>query len=243
MRTPRWKFERADWATFSSSSVLACSSLDDLSIDDVTLHITRHILQAAIIAIPMTSSHLPKRPKAWWNKDCRQAKKEQNRAWGTFRRYPTPSNLIGFKRKRAQARFIQRQAKRQSFRGYASSINSSASIKEVWDRVHKIEGSYGAFSVPLLCRNGICPASLDEQADILGEHFEFVSSSEHYTQSFRRHKLHAEKKIVPTTGGLQEPYNSLFMLHELQMALDSSGQTAPGPDGIHYQMLQHLHLL
>ena len=108
--------------------------------------------------------------------------------------------------------------------------------------MHKIDGSYRAFSVPLLSRNGVCPASLEEQADILGEHFEFVSSSEHYTQSFQRHKLQAERKAVPTSGGLQEPYNCPFTLYELQMALHLSKQTAPGPDGIHYKMLQHLHL-
>ena len=47
---------------------------------------------------------------------------------------------------------------------------------------------------------------------------------------------------MPTSGGLQEPYNSPFTLYELQAVLHSSKRTAPGPDGVHYTMLQHLHL-
>lgn len=241
MRTPRWKFDKANWAVFKQSTLLACTSFNHLSVESVTAHITKHILEAALIAIPMTSAHLPKRPKPWWNDACRDAKKKQNHAWGIFRRYPTVSNLINFKRRKAQARYIQRESKRNCWVKYTSSINSRASPKEVWDRIHKITGSYHAFSVPLLSKNGVCPESLEEQADILGEHFEFVSSSQHYTPVFLRHKLQAEKQAVSLSGGLQEPYNAPFTLHELEMVLHSTKQSAPGPDRIHYFMLQHLH--
>ncbi|KAG0427269.1 hypothetical protein HPB47_025662 [Ixodes persulcatus] len=63
---------------------------------------------------------------------------------------------------------LEWQVPKGKHKGYASSINSSASSKEVWDRVHKIEGSYRVFSVPLLNQNGVCPASLEEQANVLG---------------------------------------------------------------------------
>lgn len=241
MRSPRWKFDRADWSVFEQASLLACSSLNKLSIDAATEHITKHILEASIIAIPMTSNHLPKRPKPWWNDECRIAKKKQNKAWGIFRRYPTISNLITFKKMKARARYIRRQAKRDSWKGYASSINSRVSPKEVWDRLNKINGCYRAYSVPLLTRNGICPDSIEEQANLLGEHFESVSSSQHYTPAFTRHKLQAEKKSVSMSGGYQEPYNTPFTMHELEAVLHCAKQTAPGADGIHYTMLCHLH--
>ena len=72
-RSPRWKFDEANWSAFKEATLLACSSFDEVSIDYTTEHITKHVLEAAIIAIPMTSTHLPRRPKPWWNDDCRIA--------------------------------------------------------------------------------------------------------------------------------------------------------------------------
>ncbi|GFV28369.1 uncharacterized protein TNCV_422571 [Trichonephila clavipes] len=62
------------------------------------------IRNAADAAIPRTSNSPRKLCKPWWNASCQQAKKEQRRAWGIFRRYPTTDNLIAFKRAKALAR-------------------------------------------------------------------------------------------------------------------------------------------
>lgn len=240
-RAPRWKFNEADWARFEQSTLLACTSLGEITIDDMNELLSKHILAAAIVSIPMTSSRLPKRPKPWWNNECSETRKKQNQAWGRFRRYPTQINLIEFKKRRARARYVRRQSKRTSFQAYASSINSSITTKELWDRIRKVNGIYRAFSLPLLTKNGLCPESLNEQADILGAYFEFVSSSEHYSATFQQYKVQAEKKAIKTTGGEREPYNTAFTLLELQMVLLNSKPSAEGPDGINYHMLMHLH--
>ncbi|GFU72588.1 probable RNA-directed DNA polymerase from transposon X-element [Trichonephila clavipes] len=64
---------------------------------------------------PKTSNSFRKLCKAWWNASCQQAKKEQRRAWGIFRRYPTTDNLIAFKRAKALARRIRSQCQRESW--------------------------------------------------------------------------------------------------------------------------------
>ena len=46
---------------------------------------------------------------------------------------------------------------------------------------------------------------------------------------------------MKTSGGVRENYNMPLMLHELEMVLYSTKHSAAGPDGIHYQMLSHLH--
>lgn len=240
-RTPRWKFEKANWSQFSEFSLLACTSLDKLSMDEVNEYLTNCILQAAIMAIPMTSGRLPRRPKPWWNEECSESRKKQNKAWSIFRRYPTSSNHLHFKQMKARARYIRRQSKRTSFQGYATSINSHTSPKEVWDRINKINGCYTAFTIPLLSCNGTCPESLEEQADILGEHFEFVSSSRHYSPSFLRLKQREEARTIKAPGSAREPYNRFFTLIELKMVLHNVKPSATGPDGIHYFMLNHLH--
>lgn len=111
--------------------------------------------------------------------------------------------------------------------------------KKVWEHVHKLSGRSSPYTLPLLTAPDI-QTSIEEQADILGEHFSRVSSSAHYTQAFLKYKSTAEKQRRPTSGGTNEPYNSLITLQELKQALLSGKQTAPIPDDIHYEMLAHL---
>ena len=61
-RTARWKFEKANWACFTEATQLASSSLDELSVDQVTELLSECILSAASLAIPMTSSSFPGDP-------------------------------------------------------------------------------------------------------------------------------------------------------------------------------------
>ncbi|GFU51045.1 CCHC-type domain-containing protein [Trichonephila clavipes] len=64
-------------------------------------------------------------------------KKEQRRAWGIFRRYPTTDNLIAFKRAKALARRIRRQCQRESWIKYVSSITSSTTSQQLWRKRSK----------------------------------------------------------------------------------------------------------
>lgn len=79
----------------------------------------------------MTSTHLSKRPKPWWNDECRTAWKSTNKAWGIFRRYPTKDNLLSFKKMRARARYVSRQSQHSTFRKYISSITSIRTSRAV----------------------------------------------------------------------------------------------------------------
>uniref|UniRef100_A0A6B0V824 Putative rna-directed dna polymerase from mobile element jockey-like protein n=1 Tax=Ixodes ricinus TaxID=34613 RepID=A0A6B0V824_IXORI len=203
-RPPRWKLDKADWGLFKQTSLLAHSRLDSLTIDELNHLLTERIITAAKLSIPQTSQFLPRRPKPWWNSECEETRKKQNMAWGILRRYPTRDNLISFRKMKARARYVRRKAKRESWQGYASTINSSTSPKEVCDWIHTINGSYHAFKIPLLYRNGACPGTLEEPADIFGEHFEYVSSSHHYPSTFLQPKLKAESSPLITPGGEHE---------------------------------------
>ncbi|GFS63577.1 putative RNA-directed DNA polymerase from transposon X-element [Trichonephila clavipes] len=66
------------------------------AVDEAVFNVTEAIRNAADAAIPKTSNSPRKLCKPWWNASCQQAKKEQRRAWGIFRRYPTTDNLIAF---------------------------------------------------------------------------------------------------------------------------------------------------
>ena len=186
---PRWKISSADWDLFQSNLPPSLDLSEAASVDDGNALITTTILEAARLSIPQTSSNLPRRPKPWWDDECRESRNRQNCSWARFRRYPTSRNLLAFKQLRAKARYIRKQAKRRSFCSYASSINSFTPAKVVWDRVGRMDGDYRPFSIPLLlAENGEAFSTLYEQANALGRHFAKVSSSENYTPEFLQFK-------------------------------------------------------
>ncbi|GFU68651.1 uncharacterized protein TNCV_308661 [Trichonephila clavipes] len=84
------------------------------AIDDAVSNVTEAIRNAADVAISKTSNSIRKLCNPWWNSSCQQAKKEQRRAYGIFRRYPTTENLIALKRAKALTCRIRRQSQRES---------------------------------------------------------------------------------------------------------------------------------
>ncbi|GFQ84534.1 putative tick transposon [Trichonephila clavata] len=114
LRQPRWKFDQADWETFRTQADITENMVSSGSIDEAVSLVTSCILSATNNAISQPSSRLPRFPKPWWNKECQMAKKDKNKAWNRFRRYPTPDNMIAFNKARARVRKIHRQRKRES---------------------------------------------------------------------------------------------------------------------------------
>lgn len=205
--------------------------------ENATLYVTDRIINAASASIPQTSENLPKRCKPWWTKDCSVALKRQNRAWGTFCRYPTVWNKIEFKKCKAKARWTRKRAKKSSWMKYVSKVNSFDTTKEVWDRMRKIRGNYLSFRTPLFPS---ASPTLKGQANVLAEHFCKVSNSYNYSAKFKKFKAVAEKQPIAMSGSDTLVYNQPFTMCELEVALGSKKQSAPGPDKIHYEMLRHL---
>ncbi|GFY78273.1 RNA-directed DNA polymerase from mobile element jockey [Trichonephila inaurata madagascariensis] len=122
LRQQRWKFDQADWETFRTQADITEDMVSSGLIDEVVSLVTSCILSAANNAISQPSSRLPHFPKPWWNEECQMAKKDQNKAWDQFRRYPPPDNMIAFNKARARARKIHRQRKRELWIKYKGLI-------------------------------------------------------------------------------------------------------------------------
>ncbi|GFX07160.1 hypothetical protein TNCV_2423651 [Trichonephila clavipes] len=106
-RPPTYHFHRADWDKFTRLAIITGTMVQNRAVDEAVFHVTEAIRNAADAAIPKTSNSSRKLCKPWWNASCQQAKKEQRKVWGIFRRYPTTDNLIAFKRAKALARRIR----------------------------------------------------------------------------------------------------------------------------------------
>lgn len=121
----RWKLQQADWPLFKKSAKLEDALTPEMSIDEMNEKLTSVLIAAAEKAIPQSSNTVRKKLNCWWTPECTQAKKQQNKAWGILKRYPTYTNLINFKQTKARARYVRRQAEKSSWQKYISTINSS----------------------------------------------------------------------------------------------------------------------
>ncbi|GFT09340.1 putative rna-directed dna polymerase from mobile element jockey-like protein [Trichonephila clavipes] len=196
-------------------------------------------LETFRIQTDITEDMTPPFSQPWWNEECQMAKKDQNKAWNRFQRYPTPDNMIALNKARARAGKINRQRKRESWIIYVSSITCSTSSKEVWNKIRKLSGKYSASPVSMLVSNGVSVNTIPDIANTLAETFAKTSSCDNYTPTFQALKRREERVKLNFSSSNEDSYNSPLTLLELRVALHRSGNTAAGPDGLHYIILRH----
>ncbi|GFU38113.1 probable RNA-directed DNA polymerase from transposon X-element [Trichonephila clavipes] len=239
-RPPTYRFHRADWDKFTRLAIISGTMVQNRVVDEAVFNVTEAIRNAAVAAIPKTSNSPRKLCKPWWNASCQQATKEQRRAWGIFRRYPSTDNLIAFKRAKALARRIRRQCQRESWIQYVSSITSSTASQQLWRKVKAANGLYREFNIPILETSTALFSSPLDVANLIGKTFASVSSSDSYSPAFQATKNRLERTPINFRCRQPLPYNCGFDMFELKRALSSAHNTSPGPDGISYEMLRHL---
>ncbi|GFW74714.1 probable RNA-directed DNA polymerase from transposon X-element [Trichonephila clavipes] len=120
-------------------------------------------------------------------------------------------------------------------------LTSSTSSKQLWKKVKAANGIYREFSFPILQTSNSVFSSPVEIANILGETFQSVSSAASYNSRFLEIKRRAERAPINFSTRSFFPYNCNFTMTELKKALIQAHNTSPGPDGITYTMLHHLH--
>ncbi|GFU13094.1 uncharacterized protein TNCV_1445211 [Trichonephila clavipes] len=112
--------------------------------------------------------------------------------------------------------------------------------KEVWNKFRELSGKYRASPVLMLVSNGVSVNIIPGIDNTLAETFAKTSSCDNYTPAFQALKHREERVRLNFSRSNEEGYNSPLTLLELRAALHRSGNTAAGPDGLHYIMLRHL---
>ena len=111
----------------------------------------------------------------------------------------------------------------------------------IYSKVNAISGKKRSQPTPSLTVNGSHLIQPNEVANALALHFHRVSSESNYPSPFLTIKEVAEREVLDFSTSEHFAYNDRFSLIELENAEKKCRNTAPGPDGIHYQMLKHLH--
>ena len=114
-------------------------------------------------------------------------------------------------------------------------------IKQVWDRVRKISGKN--ICPPRQYLNRKDGTAITKLKDIANEHaaaFTNNSPATHYSATFQTIKEQKEKVEIDFTSDNTEVYNKPFRLRDLKRSITKAKPRAPGPDGIHNNLLKHL---
>ena len=238
----RWRLEHADWKLFRSIAVVQGPAEGFHSVQEALNHLTSRIHLAAQAAIPRSTGRYRRPPVPWWSQECQQAVRARKAALRQLKRRPSDAAFTHYKRTRANARRVLKEARRMSWRHYVSSINSGTPLSLVWDKVRKIAGRSTRVSSPALQIGGTFITDKTDVANVFAHSMAEISSGVSYTARFNT--LRAERERQPVLfddgPGVELPYNLPFSRRELDSALGLCHKTAPGNDDIPYQMISHL---
>ena len=126
------------------------------------------IITSADGCIPKTSGRPRRTPVSWWTKECGDAIRARKRAFRKLDRSSTTENLIAFRKARAFARRIIKEAKTVSWRNYVSSLNRFTPTTQVWTRIKRISGRFSPSPLAVLRVNDrdiIHPFNVAEEID------------------------------------------------------------------------------
>ena len=92
-----------------------------------------------------------------------------------------------------------------------SKLNHKTPTNKVWDMVHKITGKKVFPSIKQLKKDGNNITEVNEIANVLANNIVKNSSTENYSEKFKRHKI----KALNFNTNNMEDYNAPFKMGEL----------------------------
>ena len=94
-----------------------------------------------------------------------------------MRKKTTITNIIIYKRRQAIKRRIYKEARRQSWINYISTLTSRTPTKQVWEKIRKINGKYIPTPQPSLLVNDNYISDPTKVANIFAFHYTNLSES------------------------------------------------------------------
>ena len=240
-RLPKWNMKKANWPMYAEKSSIEAVAEDFPVIDDAIDLLNTTLFTAGLQSISRTTGIFARKPVPWWNQECRIAHKRMRAAKTRLRRHNCDHYRVQYKKARAKFRFKIKKSRKGCWSVYISSINAKTPLTLVWKKVRKIAGKYVPCKPPVLKINNVKVADPQMVADALANHFADVSKKSE-NKPYASHWQREEHKLIDFTTHREEPYNMPFSMKEFELALNSSKDSAPGPDDIPYAMIRHVPL-
>jgi len=235
---PRWNLKRAKWKYYASST--AWHNLPE-QLEDPELLLEDFYTRINTAASESIPQYRPCKffPKPWWTREVAGSRVERERLYQKYRRDRSMSNLIRWKKKRAEHKKLVISSKKECWREFTETISDRTPQTKIFEKIRNIKGK-AQRKVNILYENDRYYSTIDEIANKLGNSFSVVSSNNNYTEQFLEHKNNVEQLPVDFSSEQNEIYNRPFTMSELQQCMSRSRNTAPGHDGIHYLMIKNL---
>lgn len=240
-REPKFIFKRANWKLFTQETATDNTN-EDFSCQDNLEIFNTLIINAAINNIPMSSGKSTRIRVPWWTDDCTRVNRERKRALRRYQQTGLIADKITYNRMRAIAQFTKNNARSNSWKQYISSLNSTTPMTKIWARIRKMSGKYKQYQSPCIMHNNTLVTEEGEVANILAQHYESVSSHNSYSAEFLQIKRNQEADQLDFSSREEYDYNSPITIKEIKGVLQQCKNTAPGEDGVVYQMLKRIHL-
>ena len=225
--------------------------------DDVEIYckkVTDVLTELAKKCIPHTDPNskkpLPKNANKsvpWWDQECQIIKDQKTEARNRWHTSRSAADLEEYKKIRNKStKFINKKQK-EYFRKKCSEIDDNARESEVWKLVSSMEGrqKQGPNTVILKDSEGNDVIGNKEKANLLGTHYENISADtnldEHFLRKKIQHKINNPHLFVKQAN-TPDPINIDYNIRELINTLQKKQNSAPGEDGLSYEILKNVHL-
>ena len=231
----RFNFKKAHWDGFA----IECSQILNPTFDLNYNKFHETLLEICHKHIPKTSPK-PRKNKIWFSGECDDAVKKKKAAYRRAVDNNTPQNKINYLKARAEARRCLRESKRKSFQKYISQINSQTPLNKVFKIAKKFLGRRTDTIRHVQRPDGTTAETQVDIANTIATSLSKNSSKENYNTTFQHIKTNSEQQHLNFHSNNTETYNADFTLDELTSCISDLGNTAPGPDDIHNQIIKHL---
>ena len=187
--------------------------------------------------IPVKGSMVP-----WWSEECNSVVRARNRAYKRLRKHLIESYAIEYKRLRAKARRVIKEAKKQSWRNFCGKLGPDTPINKIWSFVHRMTGAFQQATIPVLHFDGAEAVNNKEKVNMLVKQFQKVHSSNNVSDGNRRRRcevLREQLDKLQINSDNSDNINLFFSLEEIQKVTNQGKDTSPGRDGLGYHLFKH----
>jgi exonuclease III len=243
----KWNLSKPNWKLFSEliehdllhNPIDLNANITQEHIDSIVNVFSNTILKAANIGIkPRNNKH---KTTPWWNSECNNAIRKYKQALNRFKKTKDPSDHILLKKSRAEARYITKTSKTQSWKNFTSTINHKIDPSAVWNKIQTLKG-YKTPHTPDRMRDNLnnIYSSPDSVSEAFAKFFQNNNSDQNYSDEFLAFKNSYSSLPIDSPSTNEHCFNLPLNLSELLSVLQNSKSKSPGPDCIPNSFIQNL---
>jgi len=128
------------------------------------------------------------KPLPYWNKDCKKALRDRNKARNATHKNKTLDNCINYTRSKGKALHVIKSSARDYWKNYCSTLNNSTKLSTVWRLAQRMNGINKEHKIKNLQVNGSTLENNEDKAAAFADCFSDIGSNINYSSSFLARK-------------------------------------------------------